>query len=87
MVTVDVENMKIGDMKVEAVVKVVLAMNEELVDTKVKGWLWMRGWWIQMLAMDEKVVDREVKEERGYIGGGDGYSRGGACVGYNESGM
>lgn len=47
MVTVDVENMKIGDMKVEAVVKVVLAMNEELVDTKVKGWLWMRGWWIQ----------------------------------------
>lgn len=40
-----------------------------------------------MLAMDEKVVDREVKEERGYIGGGDGYSRGGACVGYDESGM
>lgn len=34
------------EVAVNIVVEVVVVMDEEVVDTKVKRWLWMRKWWI-----------------------------------------
>lgn len=41
--TVEMKNMRIWDTKVE----VLVVMDEEVVDTEEKGWLWMKKWWIK----------------------------------------